>query len=226
MNSIQDTAIFQDLGLSRNLEVAADRNELGQDDFLTLMTAQMKNQDPMKPLENGEFLGQLAQFGTVTGLEELKAEIQKLAGSLTSDQSLQAAGMLGREVLVPGATGVLTEEGEISGAVELPNSVANLKISIYDQAGQLVRNMDLGVQPAGLANFSWDGLATDGETALPGRYQVRAEAINGGANEEFGVLMAAQVKSVTLPGGAGGLALELAGLGQVEFSAIRQIRQI
>ncbi|MGB5338813.1 MAG: flagellar hook capping FlgD N-terminal domain-containing protein, partial [Gammaproteobacteria bacterium] len=158
MNSIQDTAIFQDLGLSRNLEVAADRNELGQDDFLTLMTAQMKNQDPMKPLENGEFLGQLAQFGTVTGLEELKAEIQKLAGSLTSDQSLQAAGMLGREVLVPGATGVLTEEGEIRGAVELPNSVANLKISIYDQAGQLVRNMDLGVQPAGLADFSWDGL--------------------------------------------------------------------
>jgi len=226
MNSIQDTAVLQELGLSRDLETSTDRNELGQEDFMTLMTAQMKNQDPLKPMENGEFLGQLAQFGTVSGLEEIKAEIQSLAGSLTSDQSLQAASMLGREVLVPSTTGVLAEDGVIKGAVELPNSVANVKVGIYDQAGQLVRSMDLGVQPAGLADFSWDGLATDGEAALPGSYQIRAEAINGGANEEYGVLVASQVESVTLPGGAGGLALELAGLGQVEFSAIRQIRQI
>ena len=223
MTSIQDAAILDELGLSRSLAGEGRTTELGQEDFLKLMTTQLKNQDPFEPMENGEFMGQLAQFGTVSGIEEIRTELQNLAGSLVSNQAMQAAGMLGRDVLVPTGQGMLTGGGTIDGAVELPNSVSSLNIGIYDQSGQLIRDIGLGSQSPGMVAFSWDGLATDGSAVPPGRYEVRAEAISGGVNEAYDVLLADQVQSVSLPSGGRPLTLELAGLGTVDFSLVRQI---
>jgi flagellar basal-body rod modification protein FlgD len=224
MNSIQDMAIFNELGLSQTPKTEKKKETLGQEDFLTLMTTQLRNQDPFKPMDNGEFLSQLAQFGTVSGINELKTSFGDLSNSLYSNQSLQAAGMVGHEVLVPSRYGLLAQGGALGGAVDLPEAASNLSVGIYDMTGQLVRKVDLGVQPAGLVKFSWDGLSTDGAPAPPGRYEIRAEAIHGGINEAYDVLMTTQVESVTLPKGGGALTLELAGIGQVDFSDIRQIR--
>jgi flagellar basal-body rod modification protein FlgD len=224
MSTIQDAALFEDLGLSRSLQDSSKRNELGQEDFLKLMTTQLRNQDPTKPADNAEFMSQLAQFGTVTGIEDLKTELQNLAGSLVSNQTFQAAGMLGREVLIPATQGVLEQDGVIAGAVELSNAVSSLNIGIYDPAGQLVRNVSLGSQSPGMVAFDWDGLATDGTAVPPGRYEVRAEAISGGINEAYDVLIADKVQSVSLPAAGKALTMELAGLGEVNFSEIRQIR--
>jgi len=224
MSTIQDAALFEDLGLSRSLQDSSKRNELGQEDFLKLMTTQLRNQDPTKPADNAEFMSQLAQFGTVTGIEDLKTEIQNLAGSLVSNQTFQAAGMLGREVLIPATQGVLEQDGVIAGAVELSNAVSSLNIGIYDPAGQLVRNVSLGSQSPGMVAFDWDGLATDGTAVPPGRYGIRAEAISGGINEAYDVLIADKVQSVSLPAAGKALTMELAGLGEVNFSEIRQIR--
>ena len=98
-----------------------------------------------------------------------------------------------------------------------------MNIGIYDQSGQLVKNIGLGSQSPGMVTFSWDGLATDGSAVPPGRYEVRAEAISGGVNEAYDVLLADQVQSVSLPSGGRPLTLELAGLGTVDFSLVRQI---
>ena len=223
MNSIQDTALLEELGLSRSLQDNSRTTELGQEDFLKLMTTQMRNQDPFAPMENGEFMSQLAQFGTVSGIEDVRAELQNLAGSLVSNQTMQAASMLGRAALVPTSQGLLVEDGTISGAVELPNAVSSMTVSIFDQSGQLIRNIALGSQSPGMVAFSWDGLATDGSAVPPGRYEVRAEAISGGVNEAYDVMLAGQVQSVSLPSGGRPLTLELAGLGTVDFSQIRQI---
>ena len=224
MNTIQDNTVFEDLGLTKSVQAESRDTELAQEDFLTLMTTQLRNQDPFKPMENGEFLGQMAQFGTVSGIEDLQTAFRDLASSLGSSQSLQAASMVGRDVLVPGKTAELVEGAPVTGAVELPNSVSSLGIGIYDPTGQLVRRLDMGVQPAGMAQFTWDGLAEDGALAAPGKYEFRAEAVNGGNNEAFDVMLARRVHSVTLPRGGAELTLELAGLGQVNFSEIRQIR--
>jgi flagellar basal-body rod modification protein FlgD len=224
MNTIQDASLYDDLGLSRSLQDSSKRNELGQEDFLMLMTTQLKNQDPLKPADNAEFMSQLAQFGAVEGIAGLKTEIQNLAGSLISNQTFQAAGMLGHEVLVPATQGVLEQDGAIEGAVELPFAVSSLNIGIYDFAGQLVRNINLGAQSPGMAAFDWDGLATDGVAVPPGRYEIRAEATSGGINQAYDVLIADKVQSVSLPAAGRALTMELAGLGEVNFSDIRQIR--
>lgn len=207
-----------------NAAAGARKTELGQEDFLRLMTTQLRNQDPFKPMENGEFMGQLAQFGTVSGIEEVRTELQNLSGSLVSNQSLQAAAMLGRQVLVPGNEAVLAAGGTVSGAVELPNSVSNLNIGIYDLSGQLIRNVSLGNQSPGMVTFNWDGLATDGTAVPPGRYAIRAEAVSGGINEAYDVMLSDTVQSVSLPAAGRPLTLELAGLGDVSFTDIRQIR--
>ncbi|MDX1697824.1 MAG: flagellar hook assembly protein FlgD [Thiohalobacterales bacterium] len=223
MTTIQDRAVFEELGLSRSLAGEGRTTELGQEDFLKLMTTQLRNQDPFAPMENGDFMGQLAQFGTVSGIEEVRTELQNLSGSLVSNQALQAAGMLNRAVLVPSSQAILAEGGSIAGAVELPNAVTSMNVGIYDQSGQLVRDMGLGSQSPGMVTFSWDGLATDGSAVPPGRYELRAEAISGGVNEAYDVLIADQVQSVSLPSGGRPLTLELAGLGTVDFSQVRQI---
>jgi flagellar basal-body rod modification protein FlgD len=223
MNTIQDYALYEDLGLTGTGLDSSRSTELGQEDFLMLMTTQLKNQDPFEPMENGDFIGQLAQFGTVSGIDEVRAELQNLASSLVSNQALQAAGMLGRAVLVPAGQAELASGGTIDGAVELTNAVSNMNIGIYDQSGALVRNMSLGSQLPGMATFSWDGLATDGSVVPPGRYAVRAEAISGGINEAYDVLIADQVRSVSLPSQGQPLTLELAGLGTVDFSQVKQI---
>lgn len=224
MNTIPDSTLLDELGLSRNPQAGARTTELGQEDFLRLMTTQLKNQDPFKPMENGDFMGQLAQFGTVTGIDDVRTELQNLTGSLVSSQTLQAAGMLGREVLVPGRYGNLVAGGSVSGIVELDKAVLNMNIGIYDLSGQLIRNVSLGMQPPGMVAFNWDGLATDGTAVPPGRYEVRAEAISGGVNEAYDVLQAARVESVSLPAAGKPFTLELAGLGDVDFTAVRQIR--
>jgi len=224
MNTIQDTKLYEDLGLSRSLQDDSKRNELEQEDFLMLMTTQMKNQDPLKPADNAEFMSQLAQFGAVEGIAGLKTEIQNLAGSLVSNQTMQAAGMLGHKVLVPANQGVLEQDGAIEGAVDLPSSVSSLNIGVYDLSGQLVSNVSLGSQSPGMVAFNWDGLATDGTAVPPGRYEMRAEGLSGGTNEAYEVLIADEVQSVSLPAAGKPLTMELAGLGEVDFSEIRQIR--
>lgn len=223
MSTIEDAKLFSDLGLSAPVQQNSKRNELGQEDFLKLMTTQLQSQDPFKPADNAEFMSQLAQFGTVTGIEDLKTEIQNLAGSLVSNQTFQAAGMLGRTVLIPATHSVLEQDGVIEGAVELPNAVSSLNIGIYDPAGQLVKNVSLGSQAPGMVSFDWDGLATDGKVVPPGRYEIRAEASSGGINEAYEVLIADEVQSVSLPAAGAALTMELAGLGKVNFSDIRQI---
>jgi flagellar basal-body rod modification protein FlgD len=223
MISIQDAALYEDLGLSRTGQDGSGTTELGQEDFLMLMTTQLRNQDPFKPMENGDFIGQLAQFGTVSGIEEVRTELQSLAGSLVSNQALQASSMLGRDVLVPASQAVLANGGTIDGAVEIPKAVTSMNVGVYDQSGQLIRNVSLGSQLPGMVTFSWDGLATDGSAVPPGRYELRAEAISGGVNEAYDVLIADQVQSVSLPSGGRPLTLELAGLGTVDFSMVRQI---
>lgn len=224
MSTIEDATLYKDLGLSRSLQDNSKRNELDQEDFLVLMTAQLKNQDPLKPADNAEFMSQLAQFGAVEGIADLKTEIQNMAGSLVSNQTFQAAGMLGHTVLIPATHGVLEADGVIEGAVELLNSVSSLNIGIYGPGGELVRNVSLGSQSPGMAAFDWDGLATDGEAVPPGRYEIRAEATSGGVNEAYEVLIADKVQSVSLPAAGKALTMELAGLGEVNFSEIRQIR--
>lgn len=197
--------------------------ELGQEEFLKLMTTQLANQDPLKPMENGEFLGDLAQFSTVTGIEELTTAFEGLAQSMTQWQTLQGATLVGQEVLVPGNTAALEAGQPIEGALDLSSSASAVTVDIYDATGQLVDSMNLGTQASGLVEFSWDGVLANGSTAPPGRYEIRASAQYGGSVEAVSPLVSGEVGSVTLNSSTSGLMLNVNGVGEIGLSQIYRI---
>lgn len=221
-----DTNILAKLGISNASTAQAaesSKDKLGQKDFLKLMVAQLKNQDPLKPMENGDFLGQMAQFSSVTGLQDLQASFNQLAGVMQSNQALQASALVGRSALVPGNTAVLSSGQAVSGAVDLPASTSDVALAVTDQSGKVIRLMSMGPQASGLTSVQWDGKTDAGELAPSGRYKIVANAVIDGKVQAVDTLVAARVESVTLGRGGQESTLNLAGLGSLEMSKVRQI---
>lgn len=216
---------YESLGLATTADTGPKaKNQLGQEEFFKLMTAQLKNQDPTKPMDNAQFLSQIAQFSTVSGVQDLNASFTQLAGALTSDQALQGANLVGRGVLVPGSSGnILVDGGGFSGAADLATSTSNLTFNIFDEGGQLVRRIDLGPQASGLVPFGWDGVTDGGVAAAPGKYRIQATAQIDGVTQAIDTLVDAKVESVTLGKNGQELNLNLIGLGTVTLSSVRQI---
>lgn len=217
--------LFASLGLSTSdtqTHGTNKANELGLNTFLKLMVTQLNNQDPFKPMENGDFLGQIAQFGSVTGLEQLNQNFESLAASITSGQALQAGSLVGREVLAPVETGYLEAGGSLRGQVELYQSSPQVTVRVTDQVGQLVRELPLGSAPAGSLDFAWDGMDEMGNYVTPGLYSIRVEAIQNDQAVDLQTQLFARVESVNLSG-SNGLTLNLAGLGPISFNNVRQI---
>ncbi|MDO8292817.1 MAG: flagellar hook assembly protein FlgD [Gallionella sp.] len=224
INSTQDTgsaaALFASLNAGSSsaakIQTAADT----QDRFLKLLVTQMKNQDPLNPMDNAQVTSQMAQLSTVTGIDKLNVTLQALSDSMLPSQSLQAATMIGHGVLVPGE-GIDLSSGNGYGGIDLAQSVDKVDISIYDQAGALVRNMQLGAQPAGLVNWQWDGRNDAGASMADGSYTFAVNATQAGNAVDAAALQFGMVNSVTQ--GKQGVALRV---GQLDGIALSQVRQI
>jgi len=212
------------LSTSRNAGGAGPKGALeqfGSDQFLTLMLAQLRNQDPLKPLEPTEFIGQLAQFTTVSGIREMQSSMSAMADSLRSSQTLSGAQMVGREVLSPGNNGRFDGIAPLGGAVELPEGTREAAVLVRDAAGQLVGRVALPPS-AGLQAFSWRGEQLDGSAAAPGRYQFEVIANVGGRSQSMDVMLRSRVESVTLDSNGRGLTLNTPN-GSLALSAVRQV---
>ncbi|MCP4433034.1 MAG: flagellar hook assembly protein FlgD [Gammaproteobacteria bacterium] len=224
MNEIDKANLFGQLGLNGNQEQKTKANDdLGQAEFLELMTTQLKFQDPLKPMENGDFLAQMAQFGTVNGINDLNSNFNTLASSFQSNQALQASTLVGRKVLVPAESGYLSEDGNLRGAVELDQAASKVLFSVKNSAGQVVNRQDLGLQQAGMINFEWNGLDNNGRHMPPGEYRVEAEVHRGTDISAGSTLTVVDVESVTLGKAGQNLTLSVTGLGDLDMSQVRKI---
>ena len=196
---------------------------LGGTDFLTLMLAQLKNQDPTSPVDSNEFLSQLASLSEVQGITQLNTSFATLSSSLTSNQALQASSLLGHQALVPSSTATLPTAGaSISGAVSVPQTSSQVVLNITNSAGVLVQSINLGAQPAGLANFTWNG-QTSGGAAPAGTYNLTAQVNGVAGGTAITTLVSGTVDSVTMGSGTTGMTLNISGLGSVPFSSVQQI---
>jgi flagellar basal-body rod modification protein FlgD len=224
MPDIDTNSIYAQLGLSQPAENSTkDNDELGQAEFLALMTAQLQYQDPLKPMENGDFLGQMAQFGTVSGINDLNATFNTLSSSFQSNQALQASTLVGRRVLVPSQTGILNDGATLMGSVELAQPASKLVITIKNSAGQLVNRQELGLQQAGLIDFEWNGLDADDNSLPSGEYQIAAEVYRGTEVSSGSMFTVVDVESVTLGVGGQDLTLSVSGLGDIDMGQVRKI---
>ncbi|WP_312724714.1 flagellar hook assembly protein FlgD [Stutzerimonas kunmingensis] len=200
-------------------------NDLGKNEFLELLVAQMNNQNPLEPQENGEFIGQLAQFSTVEGVEKLNSSMETILSGYQSSQALQASSLVGRKVIVPADKAVVDTSETFKASLVLPTSSSNVFVNIYDSTGAAVGRVNMGAQEAGNISFMWDGKDSSGKVLPPGTYRFEAQATYQGETKGLYTLLPANVDSVTLGQNGGELMLNLAGVGSIGLSQVQVIGQ-
>lgn len=210
---------FAQLGLRQVGSIGPQRRtEMGQEDFLRLMTEQLKNQDPLKPMDNAEFLGQMAQFSTVKGIEQLNNGIANLGFLMGESQALQAASMVGRTAYIGTDRAVLEGESGVRGSVTA-TAPGPITIEVRTPSGQLVRSFVVEGGSSGSADFHWDGMNAQGQRAAPGDYRITASR-NGTATA---VQVATRIDSVSYT--PQGVVLNLVGIGPTTFDRVTRIGQ-
>jgi len=201
---------------------AKSSNSLGQAEFLKLMTEQLKHQDPLKPMDNKEFLGQMAQFSTVQGINNMQDAMKGIAESIMGDQVLRGAALVGHDVLVPSEKVALVEGGNsVKGSVAAP-APGIVNFEIKDESGKPVKTISVNAETAGEAEFLWDGSDANGKRMPAGKYSITATQVNAsGDKTELSTYINARVDSVNI--GSDGLYLNLKGLGTVPIGQVLRI---
>lgn len=215
--------VYSSLGLGGAAKPAAGKNAdaLGQADFLRLMTEQLKHQDPLNPMENSAFLGQLAQFSTVQGIQNLNASVAGFSSAMASDQLLRGATMVGREVLLPASKVALPADGEASGVVAAP-APGLVTFEVTDANGLPVRQFTVPATAAGEVPFAWDGTNAAGQRLPEGTYGITARHVTDtGATSTLSTYVRGKVQSVSV--GTDGLYLDIEGLGTAPLDHVLRV---
>lgn len=196
---------------------------LTMNDFLKLMTTQLTNQDPTKPMDSTAFVSQMAQFAQVSGIQSMQASLQSLTSSMLSSQALSGASLVGTSVLTSASSALLAAPGgTLSGAVQVPAGAANVTVQVVDASGATVDQIPVSAQ-AGLNGFTWNGQTSAGANAPAGTYTFQAVANVGGASTGAAVSLIGTVGSVSINTASNSLTLNTPQLGSVPFSSVQQI---
>lgn len=200
---------------------SANSTQGTEDRFLKLLVTQMQNQDPLNPLDNAQVTSQMAQLSTVTGIEKLNTSLSDMSKSFMANQSLQAANMIGHDVLAPGSD-LNLKSGTAFAGIELQGAADNVTVTIKDGTGKVVRSIDMGAQKAGTVSFEWDG-KTDGDQALAdGKYTFSVVSTQGTTNVIAETLALSKVTSVNLA--AQGVSLNVEGQTKpIDAADVKQI---
>ena len=225
MSSFDTT--LANLGISTTAKTAANgattkSSTLGQADFLKLMTAQLKNQDPFAPVDNTQMVAQMAQFSSVAGISEMNSTLKAISDKLAGTSQSDALSYVGRTVLTEGTTAYGRTAGGIAGAIELADDASEVNVSIQSADGQVLKTLQLGAHVKGTVVYEWDGKTADGADAGSGPFNIIVNAGTDGSEIASRSLVWAPVASVSMPS-SGTPVLTLPGIGQVPITSIRQI---
>jgi len=205
-----------------NAALGKSASQLDVNDFMTLMTAQLKNQDPLNPLDSTAFVAQLAQFGTVSGIQSMQASLSTLSDALRSSQVLSGSSLIGRQITAPADEFNLGATGTVDGTIEIPDGADSLTVAVKNEAGQTVRTLSLPVTHD-TESFSWDGLTESGARAPVGTYTLDAVVEVGGTGYSPEVVLSAKVSSVTMSADGSTLTLNTDSLGPVALANVRNV---
>ena len=219
------SAILNKLGInsSEKSNIPKAKDQLGQEDFLKLMTTQLQNQDPFAPMENGEFIAQMAQFSTVTGITSMDESLKNVAAKLGETRIATAANMLGHSVLVPGKIARADDDGSVNGVIDLPSASTNVNVVFKSQNGEIIDTINLGNQSSGLVGFAWHGAPKDMiENDEP--IFVEAYANSGKGMEGVSSSIFAEVLSSSAGDGDSGVMLDVRDYGTISANEVIKFR--
>ena len=207
--------ILNKLGVKTQDDVKkpGNKNSLGQEDFLKLMTTQLQNQDPFAPMDNGDFIAQMAQFSTVTGITEINNNLSNLGSKLEPNRVATAAQFLGHSVLVPGQVVSPDDNGEIHGVVDLPAYSNDVGLTFTNPSGEIVHSLSLGSNEKGLVGFSWEDIPDEIKNKT--RLTIQAYAGNGEASDGISTAVYNKVIAASAPKNSEDVILETKDYGEI-----------
>lgn len=221
MTTVQTNTVDPSLQATMNGgRTAKNSTQEAQDRFMTLLVTQMKNQDPLNPMDNAQVTSQLAQLSTVTGIDKLNATVSAMNTNFLAAQNLQAASMIGHGVIAPGNAISLTDGKAIYG-VELPQTADKVSISIRNAAGLVVKTLDTDLMPEGVNTLTWDGKTDSGAVAPNGVYKFEVKASSAEKKLDAATLSFGIVSSIS--SGAQGAKLSVANIGNIGMADVKQI---
>lgn len=191
-----------------------------QERFMSLLVAQLKNQDPMQPMDNAQVTSQMAQLNTVTGINNLNSTVEGMAKSFSGSQTVGATSMLGKTVLTEGNTMQLAN-GKASAAMDLQQSADSVQVNVLDKSSNVIKTIDLGPMGKGSHQFEWDGTDASGSTLANGSYKFEIKATAAGQKADVTSMSISQVMG--LRNGAEGAALLTSDGSEVALSAVKQV---
>jgi len=198
---------------------------LGQSEFLKLMTTQLQYQDPLKPMDNGDFLGQMAQFSTVSGITEMSTALKNITESFDTQRMMQTVGLIGKDVLVDGTQAQLSSEKGLRGVINLETAASQVQVQIANSTGEVIHSVEMGQQFAGQHNFKWDGVLANGEKAELGQYFVKAIAVNAVGAVEPKTMVYGLVEGVRFVKASSEVKVALEGRGEIDITEVTKITQ-
>lgn len=213
----QSTSSQQSGSVMSPSSVAKNENDIGElkSEFLTMMLAQLKNQDPLNPMDGAEYASQMAQFSTVEGIQNMGKLQQQNNNLIDSLQVLQTTNLVGDNVSVPASQIKLSEPDSLKGFVDLKTSAENLKVVVRDGSGNVVEDMDLGAQNPGRVEFEVPELDS-------GSYTLDVIARNGDQERMTTPFLERRIDKVSIPGNGGDIQLSISGIGNISLYSVNE----
>ncbi len=197
--NVTSSSLLKNVSRYEDVKDAAKKTseDMGKQDFLTLFTAQLQNQNPLEPVKNEAFVAQLAQFSQLEALTNMQGSLDKFVTSMSGERMLGSASLIGKKVAVTDTPTQLTSGGTIDGSVDLPMGASGIQISVLDSQGRLVKEMIAGPQVPGTTPISWNGKDAAENPVPSGLYRLSANAVVNGKNVPVPVSTLSTVRAIT-----------------------------
>ena len=199
------------------------REEMGKQDFLTLFTAQLQNQNPLEPVKNEAFVAQLAQFSQLEALTNMQTSLDTFVTAMSGERMLNSASLIGKKVAISDSLTQLTQGGTIDASIDLPEGAAGIQINVHDARGNLVQELIAGPQMPGTTPVQWDGKDAMGNPAPAGLYRLTAQAVINGNTSKVAVNALSTVKSIVTNPSDGSVSVEVDGGKTILLTDVKRV---
>ena len=211
--NVTSSSLLQNVSRYEDVKEASKKTkeDMGKQEFLTLFTAQLQNQNPLEPVKNEAFVAQLAQFSQLEALTNMQDSLDKFVTSMSGERMLGSASLIGKKVAMTDTPTQLTSGGVIDGSIDLPMGASGIQVSVFDSQGRLVQELIAGPQLPGTTPISWNGKDAAENPVPSGLYRLSANAVVDGKNVTVPVSTLSTVRAITSNPTDGSVSVEVDG---------------
>jgi flagellar basal-body rod modification protein FlgD len=224
-DTITSSSLLKNVSRYEDVKEAAKKTkeEMGKQEFLTLFTAQLQNQNPLEPVKNEAFVAQLAQFSQLEALTNMQTSLDTFVTAMSGERMLNSASLIGKKVAVSDSPTQLTQGGTINASIDLPEGAAGIQINVHDTKGNLIQELIAGPQIPGTTPVLWDGKDAMGNPAPTGLYRLTAQAVVNGSTNKVAVNALSTVKSIVTNPSDGSVSVEVDGGKTILLTDVKRV---